>query len=102
MRLLISDANILIDIEDGGLAEALFQLPYSFMTPDMLFLDELDGDHGHLLECGLQLGELEPAAVAESERLAECYRGPSRYDCLALALAKQENCPQNRCAALPA
>lgn len=40
-QLLISDANILIDMEEGGLLEAMFQLPYDFATPDILFLKSL-------------------------------------------------------------
>ena len=36
MRLLISDANILIDMEAGALMERLFQLPMQFGIPDLL------------------------------------------------------------------
>lgn len=34
MQLLISDANILIDLEVGELTGFLFQLPYDFSIPD--------------------------------------------------------------------
>jgi hypothetical protein len=37
MQLLISDANILIDLEEGGLLEVFFRLPYQFSVPDILF-----------------------------------------------------------------
>lgn len=37
MQLLISDANILIDLEEGELLNELFQLPYQFKVPDILF-----------------------------------------------------------------
>lgn len=93
MRLLISDANILIDMQDGRLVETLFQLPYRFMVPDLLFYDELEGQHGNLLNLGLELGELTPAGIADAEAMVARYTGPSRYDCLALALARQEQCP---------
>lgn len=92
-RLLISDANILIDLEVGGLMLELFKLPYQIQVPDMLFADELEADHGYLLEHGLQLGELSPASMAEVETLVIKYKQPSRYDCFALMLAKQEQCP---------
>jgi hypothetical protein len=36
MRLLISDANILIDMEAGALMGTLFQLPMQFGIPDLL------------------------------------------------------------------
>lgn len=93
VRLLISDANILIDIEDAKLTADLFRLPFRVMAPDLLFFDELDEQHGHLLDMGLELGVLESAAIAETQILVTRYRRPSRNDCLALALAKQEQCP---------
>ncbi len=37
MRLLISDANILIDVEIGGLVAPMFSLDYRFSVPDVLF-----------------------------------------------------------------
>ena len=52
MLLLISDANVLIDIEDGGLTGAMFSLPYQFAVPDILFYEELQKHHNHLLQCG--------------------------------------------------
>ena len=45
MRLLIIDANILIDLEEGQLLEQFFQLPYNFRVPDILFSDELEAQH---------------------------------------------------------
>lgn len=92
-QLLISDANILIDLEDGELITELFKLPFQFQVPDMLFVDELEADHGYLLEHGLQLGELLPESMAEVEVLVKKYKQPSRYDCFALVLAKQQGCP---------
>lgn len=49
--MLISDANILIDLEEGQLLELFFHLPYQFKVPDILF-EELKADHGHLTEPG--------------------------------------------------
>ena len=40
MRLLISDANVLIDIEEGALISSLFRLPHRIATPDLLFFEE--------------------------------------------------------------
>jgi hypothetical protein len=92
-QLLISDANILIDLEDGGLIAEFFMLPFEFYVPDLLFADELEESHGHLLEYGLKLSELSPESMAEAERLTQRYSQPSRYDCFALVLAKQKQCP---------
>lgn len=42
MQLLISDANILIDLEEGEILDIFFQLPYQFSVPDILFFEELE------------------------------------------------------------
>ncbi len=93
MQLLISDANILIDLEEGVLLEVMFQLPYNFATPDILFVDELEENHQHLPELGLQLNELSEETMLATMVLIQRYTKASRYDCFALALAIQENCP---------
>lgn len=66
MQLLISDANILIDLEEGGLLDELFLLPYQFSVPDILFHEELQNQHAHLLQKGLILGELSAETVART------------------------------------
>lgn len=93
MQLLISDANILIDLEEGELLNELFLLPYQFSVPDILFFEELEAQHAHLLEMGLVLGELNSGSMVYALELTARVRGPSRNDCFALALAKQESCP---------
>jgi len=92
-QLLISDTNVIIDLEEGGLIAELFQLPYVFAVPDILFAEELDDQHGHLLEMGLELKELSGESITYAQWLVERYSGPSTNDCFALALAKQEDCP---------
>jgi len=93
MEVLISDANVLIDMEAGQLVELMFQLPYEFKVSDMLFKDELSDQHGYLLDLGLIETELMPAGMLEAIRMTAAYARPSRYDCFCLALAKQEGCP---------
>ncbi|MGG2398416.1 PIN domain-containing protein [Pseudomonas sp. SH1-B] len=93
MQLLISDANILIDLEEGELLELLFQLPYQFSVPDILFAEELEAQHAYLPDMGLLLGELESQAMVYAFELIQRVNGPSRNDCFALALAKQQSCP---------
>lgn len=93
MEVLISDANVLIDMEAGELVELMFQLPYEFKVSDMLFKDELSDQHGYLLELGLIETELTSEGMLEAQRLTGVYAKPSRYDCFCLALAKQEHCP---------
>ncbi|MFV3328184.1 hypothetical protein ACNFG0_17185 [Pseudomonas sp. NY15372] len=70
MQLLISDANILIDLEEGELLDELFRLPYQFTVPDILFFEELEAQHGHLLRRGLSLGELSQVITLDQAREA--------------------------------
>jgi hypothetical protein len=94
-RLLISDANIVIDIECGGLIEYLFRLPYDFAVPDVLFEEELRPAYPSLPEQGLLVLELAPDGVALAADFAvkHARSGCSRNDLLALALAIQEDAP---------
>jgi predicted nucleic acid-binding protein len=93
MQLLISDANILIDLEEGELIEYMFDLPYLFSMPDILFVEELEENHEYLVDLGLRLDELSGDTVMYSMELVTKYQNASRNDCFALALATQEKCP---------
>lgn len=93
MQLLISDANIIIDIESGGLVSQMFRLEYRFGVPDVLFDRELREQHGHLVTLGLEVLEVRSDAVRYAETLGERYRATGAMDLLALALARQECCP---------
>ncbi|MBU6995887.1 DUF3368 domain-containing protein [Ferrovum myxofaciens] len=93
MLLLISDANILIDIEIGGLVAPMFSLDYQFAVPDILFYEELEERHSHLLEIGLEAKALDEAMVAHVAELVALYPRPSRNDLFALVLAANEDCP---------
>jgi predicted nucleic acid-binding protein len=92
-QLLISDTNILIDLEEGELITALFRLPYHFQVPDILYAEELEDQHSHLLSMGLSQKELSPETLIYAQRVMQNISGPSRNDCFALALARQESCP---------
>ncbi len=91
-KLLISDANVIIDMEVGGLIEQMFTLDYEFAVPDVLYAEELKGSHPNLLKLGLKRRELQPAAVAYAVALGATYRKAGRIDLMALALARQEQC----------
>ncbi|WP_415882618.1 PIN domain-containing protein [Neptuniibacter sp. QD34_54] len=91
--LLISDTNVIIDLEEGGVLELLFQLPHEFAVPDILYDEELHEQHSHLIGLGLQTLELSSDSMGYAMGLMENYGGPSANDCFALALAKQEDCP---------
>jgi len=48
MQLYISDANILIDLEVCGILSKMFELPYAFAIPDILYMEELEALHSDL------------------------------------------------------
>ena len=101
MRLLISDANILIDMEAGALLETLFRLPMQFGIPDLLYYEEIEEESPDLDDLGLLIMEVSGDFVKYAEQLPGQYNHtlparngpkPSHNDYLALALAKQESC----------
>jgi predicted nucleic acid-binding protein len=93
MPVLISDTNIIIDLEEGHILKELFSLPFSFAVPDILYFEELENSHEYLLDYGLLLQELSIHSLKEVTTIIEKYPKPSRNDCFALMLAKQEQCP---------
>lgn len=93
MLLLISDANILMDVEIGDLVAPMFSLGYQFAVPDILYYEELEEQHAHLLGMGLQARTLSAQSVERVQSLAQIYAKPGRNDLFALALAEAEKCP---------
>lgn len=86
MQLLISDANIFIDLEAGKVLEQFFSLPYQFKVPDILFEEELREQHCDLLDLGLLLGELTSESMIVASGLRQSYSGVSMNDCFANCL----------------
>lgn len=93
MLLVICDANIFIDVEDGDLTPVIFRLPYEIVVPDTLFELELKERHSHLLKAGLKVKSLNAESIKKTEFLSSKYSRPSMMDHSALALAMQERCP---------
>jgi predicted nucleic acid-binding protein len=89
----ISDANILIDVEVGGLVAPMFSLGYQFAVPDVLYFEELAEQHAHWCDMGLVVKSLSADGVARVQALSQKYVRPSRNDLFALALAEHEQCP---------
>jgi predicted nucleic acid-binding protein len=89
----ISDANILIDVEVGGLQAPMFSLGQRFVVPDVLFWEELAEQHDHWLDMGLQIQSLSAEGVVRVQALSQKHQRPSRNDLFALVLAEQAQCP---------
>lgn len=92
MQIIISDTNVLIDIEQAELTQAMFNLPYHFAVPDILFVEELSERHSDLLSYGLDSCTMSGDQIAEAYKLRQKYPRPSVNDLLALVLAKSEKC----------
>lgn len=94
-KLLISDANILIDMEVGGLLHDMFKLDCEFVVPDILFYEELEHHHSDLPDLGLLVLELSPECVGNLVQLSTKWQKSraSRNDLSALALAIDKKCP---------
>ena len=73
MRLLISDANILIDMEAGALLETLFRLPMQFGIPDLLYYEEIEPGSPGLETMGLHIMEVSGDFVKYAENLPRQY-----------------------------
>ncbi|WP_287831557.1 DUF3368 domain-containing protein [Idiomarina sp.] len=92
-QVLVSDANILIDMEEGELLTTFFALPFEFIIPDILFEEELVDEHPHLPELGLKLEELSGELMAKVFELIAVHAKPSRNDMFAMCLAMERGCP---------
>lgn len=93
MLLLISDANILIDLEVAGLLDRAFQLPFQLAMPDVLYWEEIEPGTPGLTGRGLRVLEVSGEFVRWTVALQAQYgHDASLNDYLALALAKQESC----------
>ena len=89
--LLVSDTSVVVDLDRGGILNAIFQLPFDIGVPDVLYEAELKDWQGPaLVGLGLKVLVLDGDGVA----LAQRYRGHqpklSLPDAFALALAKTE------------
>ncbi len=91
--LLISDANIIIDMEVAELTEAMFNLPHEFAVPNVLYQEELHPECEPLIELGLQIYILPGDVMASVEPLRAAHRRLSANDLLAMVLARHLDCP---------
>ena len=92
MKKIILDTSICIDLYNGKLCEAVLQLPYEFVLPDVI-VAELKKPPGVLL---LKLGFTEEGISGEEIKnifvLRNKYAEPSTNDLFALLLAKRDAC----------
>lgn len=93
MPLIISDANVIIDLECAGLTGRIFRLDMEIAVPDLLFHDELSERHSDLPALGLRILELSPELIDAASNLCAHHSAAGIYDMFALALALDQGCP---------
>jgi predicted nucleic acid-binding protein len=97
VRVLVSDASVLIELSKWSLLEAIFALPCEFAVPDILYEDELLDLHGltreDLVDLGLRVEHLDSDGV--SRAIGYQARRPqlSLPDCFAIALSALNEWP---------
>ena len=91
MKYISSDTNIWIDFVTINCLELPFKLPYIYLMDQDAIEDEIRKPPGlseKLIQLGLQKTQLSEEEFFLAEELVERYVKPSRYDCIALAIAK--------------
>ena len=80
-------------MEVSNLTQKMFELPYQFAVPDILYYEELEEEHENLIEYGLIMKTLSSESISYVDNTLAQYPKIGFYDKLALATAKQESCP---------
>lgn len=92
LPILVLDTSVIFDLERSGLLETTFKLDEPFVTPDLLYRNELESDIGpYLRGLGLQVVELASQEVVEAQGLVRGNRKISSSDAWAWQCAMREN-----------
>jgi hypothetical protein len=85
---LVTDTNIWIDLENGGILVEVFQLPYQFLIPEFAIPEFIRPKWETLEVLGLSAHELPPEQVVELSHLRQVHKNLSIIDLAAYLLAK--------------
>jgi predicted nucleic acid-binding protein len=88
--ILVTDANVWIDLDNGELTALVFALPHDFVSPDVVVNELGDELGGRLVDQGLTKLARETETDAEFAALRAHYRHPSDEDLYALLLAIEQ------------
>lgn len=88
---LVTDTNIWIDLENGGILRDVFDLPYQFLTPDFAMRELVRPKWQLLHALGLSFQEMEPTQIQELATLSATYRALSVTDLASFLIAKSLN-----------
>jgi hypothetical protein len=85
---LVTDTNIWIDLENGGILVEVFHLPFQFLIPDFAIPELIHPRWKTLEVLGLRAHELPAEQVVELVQLRQAHRNLSMIDLAAFLLAK--------------
>ena len=88
LSVLVSDTNIWIDIENGGILIEVFKLPYKFVIPDLATAELKRPGWETLVVLGLEVQELIGKQTLELVQLRQQHKALSIIDFAAFLLAK--------------
>lgn len=92
-RIYISDTNIWIDFGHAGLLDALFALPFTFVSTDFVVAELGEPAPAGLLARGLVVETLDEADVAQLFGLMEQHSNSSLADVSCYLVAKAQGVP---------
>ncbi|HEV2653556.1 MAG TPA: PIN domain-containing protein [Ktedonobacteraceae bacterium] len=87
----VVDTSLLIDLHIGKIIVKLFDLPYSFIAPDVIIAEAQTIDTKTLIRYGLQKSELAGEQILKVLQLKAQHRHPSVNDLFALVTAQSMN-----------
>lgn len=87
----VVDTSLLIDLHVGKIIVKLFELPYSFIAPDVIIAEAQTIDAKTLIRYGLQKSELVGEQILKVLQLKAQHRHPSVNDLFALVTAQSMN-----------
>jgi hypothetical protein len=87
----VTDANIWIDVHNADLLDAVFELPFAWVTPDIVLRNEiLTVDRSLLVELGLEVRILSGHELNRIQELNGQYPNPSPRDLAVLVVADMD------------
>jgi hypothetical protein len=88
----VTDANIWIDVHNADLLDAVFELPVTWLTPDIVLYNELlTVDRTLLIELGLEVRTLSGHELNRILELNAQYPNPSPRDLAVLVVADADD-----------
>lgn len=88
----VIDASVIIDLHSGGILNELTNLPFDFVTPDIVLAEHRNPAPNEVLRAGIRARELPGDLVQQAADLAPRNRKLSMQDLFAFVLARHYGC----------